>query len=241
MNGAVAGPWRQWRRAGVAFAVVAVATLGVAGAELRFGDPRPSGHVVRPAPTATPTTPGTGTPSPTTQPDPPPAFRCWTGARVATLDDCSDPTGAAGLAWVFPSLDLDACTDRLVTEESPMLRQLYECRVPVAGRTVTVAYAEWRSAADALDYYDAQSPRRVSIRGKGGRPLRFGWLDVTASGAYTGALAYTDAPFSVAVTAPDEATRIAAAHDVVRLRPTAELRGVPLGDPPEGPVTGSRR
>jgi hypothetical protein len=236
----MSGPPRgHWRRAALGFALVAVAATVLAFAELARDQPQRTGRAVSTTTTtqvptsAPPTTEPTTTPTtaPATSPTEPgssPAFRCWTGRKVATLDDCPEPSGGAGLAWVFPSLDLDACTDMLATETARQLRQLYECRARVAGRDVTISYVEWRSGADAIDFYDRQSPRRVAIRGRGGRPLRFGWLDVTASGESTGALAYTDAPFSVFVTAPDAATRSAVGHDLIRLRPTAELRGVPL-------------
>ncbi|MCW2765070.1 MAG: hypothetical protein JWO11_1029 [Nocardioides sp.] len=220
------GPRRQWRHAGAAFGLVALATAVLAGTELARNDPPSAGSA------ATPSAPTASVPSstpPATEPGPAPAFRCWNGSEAAALADCPEPTGAAGLAWVFPSLDLDRCTDLLATESAPQLRQLYECRVPLDGRHVSIAYAEWRSSADAIDYYDAQSARRVSIRGAAGRPLRFGWLYDTGAGEVSGALAYTDAPFSVLVRAPDAATRSAAGHDVIRLRPTSELRGVPLG------------
>lgn len=230
------GPPRgHWRRAALGFGLVALATAVLAGAELSRDEPRGIGRVVSSSPT--PTSPSTSATPPTIPPqttpptaEPTPEFRCWTGASVVGLDDCPEPSGPTGLAWVFPSLDLDRCTDMLANETVRRLHQLYECHARVDGRRVTISYVEWRSSADAIDFYDRRSPRRVSIRGAGGRPLRFGWLDVTATGEYTGALAYTDAPFSVLVTAPDAATRSAAGHDLIRLRPTAELRGVPLPD-----------
>jgi hypothetical protein len=229
---------RQWRRAGIAFAAVALATGVVAGVEMSKDDP--SAGASR-SPSAGPTSSAASgvspTPTPTTSPSvsvspggaADPTFRCWTGRAVTSADRCPEPTGPAGLAWVFPSFDADSCTDLLAARPSPRLRQLYECEVDVAGTPVTVDYAEWRSVADAVDYYDSWGTRRVTIRGAGGRPLRFGWLDETPGGSYLGALAYTDAPYSVSLTAPDEATRTRAAHDAIRLRPTSELGGVPIG------------
>lgn len=241
MTGASAGHRHQWRRAGVAFALVATATAVVAGVELTRDDAPGQNEVVAsgggvPGSGASTTPPSSGSPEPSTSPsatsDPshPPVrtYRCWTGRRVADAEECPEPTGVAGLAWVFPSLDPEACVDMLATRSSPRLRELYECEVDVAGSPVTVDYVEWRSTADALDYYDGWGARRVSIRGAGGRPLRFGWLDTTPGGSYVGALAYTDAPFSVSVTAPDAATRSRAGDEVIRLRPTAHLSGVPI-------------
>ncbi|MCW2797578.1 hypothetical protein [Nocardioides sp.] len=234
MTGHFLGPRRQWRRAGAAFGLVAVATAVLAGVELTRDDPQPSGATSTPSasssqspPSAPPTSTQPSVPDPTGA-DPAAQFRCWTGARVASLDGCAEPNGAAGLAWVFPSLDPAACTNQLAAAPVPQLRQLYECRARAAGQDVNITYVEWRSVADALNYFDAKSPRRVTIRGPRGRPLRFSWVYVTPPGDYTGALSYTDAPFSVVVRAPDAASRSAAEHDLIRLRRTAELTGVPL-------------
>jgi hypothetical protein len=242
VTGGTAGHRHPGRRAGAAFALVAIATAVVAGVEVSR-DGSPAGETVQasggspdgsPSATASPTSSPSPEPSaspsatPTRSHEPPTSYRCWSGSKVAAADECPTLNGVAGLTWVFPSLDPEACTNRLATDPSPRLRQLYECEVDVAGSRVTVDYVEWRSIADALDYYDAWGTRRVSIRGAGGRPLRFGWLMTTPGGSYVGALAYTDAPYSVSVTAPDEATRARAAREVIRLRPTARLTGVPL-------------
>lgn len=240
MTGATAGHRRQWRRAGVSFALVAVATAVVAGVEVSH-DGSPSGENVHASggspdggasATSSPTASVSAEPSssPTRSHPPAAAYRCWNGGRVAELDECTAPTGVAGLAWVFPSLEPEACTNLLLHRSSPMVRALYECEVEVAGSPVTVDYVEWRSIADALDYYDAWGTRRMPIRGGGGRPLRFGWLRTTPEGQYVGALAYTDAPFSVSVTAPDEAARTRAVRKAIRLRATADLSGVPIRD-----------
>jgi hypothetical protein len=242
MTGATAGHRGQWRRAGIAFAAVAVATAVVAGVEVsRDGSPegesvQASGGTPEGDASGTATSTSSASPEPSSSPSATPTrshqpaatYRCWNGSKVASADECPTLNGVAGLTWVFPSLDPQSCTDRLATDPSPRLRQVYECEVEVAGSRVTVDYVEWRSIADALDYYDAWGTRRVSIRGAGGRPLRFGWLLTTPGGSYVGALAYTDAPYSVSVTAPDAATRTRAAHRAIRLRSTAQLTGVPI-------------
>ena len=41
-----------------------------------------------------------------------PTVECWNGAVVAKAAECSQPTGEAGLQWVFPSFHPDECLER---------------------------------------------------------------------------------------------------------------------------------
>lgn len=221
------------RRTPIALLVIAAlvaAAIGAGGVVLLLGDAddtKDSSAEDRRA-DAAPPSPASSAPATaaTTSPETSAAerFRCWDGATVTRLAACSLPTGAAGLAWVFPSADDESCSIdagiRRVAEA--------ECAPLVEGAAVRFHYSEWRSRAEMEAYYGENE-----IASVGGPP---GHEDLTAvqvisrdsSVDYKVAIYYTDpsAPWSVTIYAADEAQYFAAVG-LLEALPFQRLRGEP--------------
>ncbi|MBC9732320.1 hypothetical protein [Nocardioides marmotae] len=155
--------------------------------------------------------------------------RCWDGS---TSDDgvegCSRPRGLDGLAWVFPSVDLDdrACTG---VEEGRIAR--WTCRARAGGEPVTLTYAavpDARKAVRRLDRTYADGDR-APARAEDGSVNRWVWRlsEPDESGRWLLTSAYREHPYSVRVAAPSARARDLALRELVEHRDPAEVRGVP--------------
>ena len=207
--------------------------VGAGGAVLLFADDddSPSDTSVRDRGTgaeADPTTDvepsGATDPSPTeTETTEPATFRCWDGGPpVARPADCTPPSGAAGMAWVFPSSTGATCS----TDTGAQRASEAECAPAVGDTAVRFHYSEWRSRAALETYYGGNTV--AGIAAPDGR------ADLTAvqvvsrdsSVGYKVAIYYADpsALWAVTIYAADESQYLAAVDQLV-VRPFPQLRG----------------
>lgn len=82
------------------------------------------------------------------------AYRCWDGARKASLSGCSMPTGDAGLRHVFPGVG----NCRHQTPGS-LHRALLVCNY----NGVQINLAQYPSVQDAFDYYERSFGQRPAV------------------------------------------------------------------------------
>ncbi|WP_322937171.1 zinc ribbon domain-containing protein [Nocardioides bizhenqiangii] len=153
----------------------------------------------------------------------PPTFQCWDGgAAVTRLADCAAPTGAAGLAWVFPSSTGASCS----TEAGAQRASEAGCAPVVGGATVRFHYSEWRSRAALETYYASNTVAVIAAPDGRGDLVALQVESRDSSVGYKVAIYYTDpsAPWSVTIYAADEAEYLAAV-DQLAMRPFPQLRG----------------
>lgn len=153
----------------------------------------------------------------------PPTFQCWDGGPAVTrIADCTPPSGAAGMAWVFPSSTGATCT----TDAGAQRASEAECAPTVGDESVRFHYSEWRSRSALETYYGGNAVARIGSPG--------GRADLTAvqvvsrdsSVGYKVAIYYADvsALWSVTIYAADEA-QYRTAIDQLVMRPLRQLRG----------------
>jgi hypothetical protein len=136
---------------------------------------------------------------------------CWDGARAASQQDCTTPTGQRGLATVFPSLTAECVAVEPKIAEKV---EVFECQ----HRDYLLRFTRWEPSYDWLAYYDAEN----GVPGTewdvedvvAGRQ----WLSFENSPDETDpwqwSAAYDDFPFSVSIESPDEAGRRAGILEV---------------------------
>lgn len=153
----------------------------------------------------------------------PASYRCWHGGPPVTrLVDCAPPSGAAGLAWVFPSSDESTCSPSVGVQRAAEV----DCSPLVDGDPVRFHYSEWRSRTALENYYGGNTV--ATIASPGGRgDLTAARVESRASDVgYKVAVYYADstAVWSVTIYAADEAQYLAAV-DLLEARPFRQLRG----------------
>jgi len=89
----------------------------------------------------------------TTTSRPAPPITCWDGTRVATRNTCTLPTGAKGMAWVYPTIDADNTTCVVVPAEKDVA-EAWSCTF-TDGTIGTVLYERWADATAANARYPA--------------------------------------------------------------------------------------
>ncbi|WP_183099543.1 hypothetical protein [Nocardioides pelophilus] len=217
-------------------AAVVAALIGAGGVVLLFGgdDDRTSdtatdrGDRDRVATDAagTPTTVATETTDEAVT-DEPATFRCWNGgAPVMRLATCPPPSGADGMAWVFPSSTGGTCTSDAGVQRASEV----DCAPVVGGGAVRFHYSEWRTRAALETYYGSNTV--AGIASPGGRD------DLTAAQVesrdpdvgYKVAIYFSDPAglWSVTIYAADEAQYQAALAEL-EVRPFRQLRGKRAG------------
>lgn len=203
--------------------VAALVLAGGAYAAKTIGDDDadPGGQVQTPpsgGPTTPPATESTEPADPEeTTDDPAAVVRCWDGSRADTVDECTEPRGARGIQWVFPSLDTTKCT-KDKTETRP---QIWACSARLGdGTEITLNYSQWNDLDEGLSYYRGQSYDETPWPGG-----RVRWLIISAAGEYKAAVMYRDEPWSVTIYAPNGDARDRALAKLVKMRPGDELRG----------------
>ncbi|GAA1910344.1 hypothetical protein GCM10009737_09690 [Nocardioides lentus] len=139
--------------------------------------------------------------------------RCWTGRPAAGADECPEgpDDSPTAFAWVFPAVELDACTS--VQQPRRLIRS---CEVG----DLRIALSRWENVGAARTYYetDMTSP---PVPEEGGRLLWRGFS--TTEMTYKSAVMYADHPWSMTVYGPTrEATD--AGHLRYRMRPARTLR-----------------
>lgn len=147
---------------------------------------------------------------------------CWDG-RLAIDVPCPEPTGTAGLAWVFPTFDrvrLD-CVDELELHPEYTRPAMWTCEQAVGGRPVQVTYSEVTGTEDALRFLDrlhGPDARRTERSAYAWRATQ------TPSGSWVTSLLLRDLPFAVTVTATQRSDAARALARRVEVRPPAERR-----------------
>ena len=179
---------------------------------------------------------GTPTPDPATTADPSPsgstagsAYTCWDGDAAASLDECGNPEGRAGLEWVFPSLAGQRCVDRPPPAGSgnPDLRILCVDKLP-DGTRVQIGYFEWPEVGAGYDYYEGDGLERTDVEDASGEVAAWQWFGAGDTAGKAVAM-YAAEPLSVAITVADPERRREVLDTLVAARPVDQLRGVPAG------------
>ena len=138
------------------------------------------------------------------EPEPPPEVTCWDGGVVEGADECTMPSGQAGLRWVFPTFHpgRDDCVDVLVSHPEYARPAMYECDFKVAGRWVKVAYMQLAGVDPARRFFEKSFPEsdRERVRTAEGAAYRYVWRQRTDDG-FELATMYTDFPYAVSITA----------------------------------------
>ncbi len=158
------------------------------------------------------------TPSPTPAP-PPPTYECWDGTGTDGPEECSEPSGVAGLAWVYK--DPSGCV-----QEGGSANRLtvLTCGFSAPGGRATITYTHWSSVAAAKGFFrDEYAARPDAWRSWG-----FRWSKSTPKREVVQRRVhlYRDGPYSVLVKGDSERA-FTSALDAVRYRKPGKLRGRP--------------
>ena len=126
---------------------------------------------------------------------------CWDG-RVMEAADCSTPSGAPGLLWVYPSFKHDSATCRRVARPlSPRKVLAYFCPFNPENPDAGIRYSEWVSASAARKIitrdFRPWGEQDVALDG-------YTWSvwireDRDEQGTFSTGVAYRDWPFSAEV------------------------------------------
>ncbi len=216
-------------------ATVVAALIGAGGAVLLFGgdDDSPSDTSAEDRADRRDDVDGsTGAgPSAPTDPSPaetettePPTFRCWDGGTANRLEACPQPSGAGGMAWVFPSSTGATCS----TEAGSQRASEAECAPAVGDATVRFHYSEWRSREALETYYGANTVAVIEAPDGRADLSAVQVVSRDSSVGYKVAIYYADpsARWSVTIYAADEAQYLAAIDELV-MRPFGKLLGRP--------------
>ena len=146
---------------------------------------------------------------------------CWDGTTKAA-EDCTSPTGRAGLRWVFPSFKPDLLGCRNVLLEHPEFKRptMFECDGAVPTGRVTITYSELSAVPAGRAYLEKEygvAPEEIDD----GRLL---WTDSGATdGIYEADVMYAEAPFAVEVRARSAQVRDDALDSLIRFRPADHI------------------
>lgn len=156
---------------------------------------------------------------------------CWDGTSVAAASDCSEPRGADGLAWVFPTFDREEldCVDELIAHPEYTRPEMWTCQQAVGGRPVSVTYSQVSAVPEALRFFDKRHGRdaRSRTRSTGRAAAVYTWTpSATPDGRWEASLLLRDAPFAVSVVAATRSDASRALTRRVRVRPPGG-RGAP--------------
>jgi hypothetical protein len=127
---------------------------------------------------------------------------CWDDRQVESVDECSAPTGAAGLRWVFPSFHPNGETCRDVLDEEPDRLGMWECDKVVDEHQATVTYIHLAGVASARRFFDRRfdGQQREEVHTAEGELSRYVWRQ--PSGARSELVTmYVDHPYAVHIRA----------------------------------------
>ena len=157
----------------------------------------------------------TPTPQPAPEPEPEPTYRCWNGAETMGPDDCTLPTGTAGLAWVYPGL-------RGCREEGSLSGRVTTvvCAYDTADGPGELRLIEWSSSSAANQSYREKY-------GKTARPWRSSWGYTWVARTQRTNL-YGDGPFSATAKGGNKRVKNRMLDRLDYRRPR-DLRGQPIG------------
>jgi hypothetical protein len=152
--------------------------------------------------------------------------QCWDGEPAATVAGCSAPTDVAGLAWVFPASDDDACEAEGPGQATKVVQRY--CPMALAdGGDVQIHYSQWRDYDWMADHYEAE--RLAEDFGVGRSDLAA--FAVEAPDRLQKVVLFyldADAPFAVTVYA-DSKPDLYAAVGLLMIRAHDQLRGLAPG------------
>ncbi|HET9422703.1 MAG TPA: hypothetical protein VFO49_16295, partial [Nocardioides sp.] len=157
-------------------------------------------------------------------PEPPPTVAdvtCWDGT-TRPAEDCTTPSGRAGLRWIFPSFKPDLLGCRNVLLEHPEFRRptMFECEGSVPSGRVTITYSELNGVAGGRAYLEKEygvAPDEIDDE-------RLQWTDSgVTDGIYESDVMYADAPFAVEVRARSAQARDDALDALIRFRPADHI------------------
>ncbi len=156
---------------------------------------------------------------------------CWNGEPAAALADCSNPEGAEGLAWAFPSFDIDDpdCVEEIPTV--PTKSQVFFCESSFRGARIQYRYSLWNNIEAARRHYSRLfpgEPATVQSRKSAARRI---WRDGERDqqGLFGLSSAYVEWPFSVSIDAETIVAREWAFRQVA-FRPEAQMTGIRDGN-----------
>jgi serine/threonine protein kinase len=137
------------------------------------------------------------------------SVRCWDARLVASIQECTTPSGAAGLAWVLPSLNPQnpECLSKgsAIDGKSTVV----VCPFQFRGARGLLRYTEWDSVDSARRHYAdvyPDEPREVESTASAPR-LVWRLTDRSAQNRFRMSSAYVDWPFSISVEADSLAAR----------------------------------
>ena len=174
------------------------------------GDPTPSGSPSDPVPS-----PETSSSAPVAR------FRCWDGAEVVSLSECTQPAGRPGLEYVYPSMAGQDCRS---IDSSDVIGQvlLVQCVDYLEdGSPVTIDYALWETVAAAVAHYDEEGLTRAETSEV------YGWSGLTRDG-YNAVGLYKSDPLSTSYYADSPEGLAEAMNGLVQGQPPGEVRGEPI-------------
>lgn len=151
-----------------------------------------------------------------------PEVTCWDGSRTAA-GACPLPTGADGLAWVYPSFDPDdeACTNVLVAHPEYRRPTMWTCETDIHDRPLRITYSELTGVASGLAYHEKlfADGKKSAFPGPRGTVDTYVWRQPEpVDGWYRMASMYVDYPYAVLIEATTLRDRDRAYRDLVRQR-----------------------
>ena len=153
--------------------------------------------------------------------------RCWDGTAAAGLDDCSEPSGAAGVAWAIPSLDLEdpRCAEGQGVVEGKDV--VVACEFQSRGARGIIRYSSWSSPEKAAAHYRRELDASGRLVVEPGSAPRLVWRtdSRTPQGFYKLASSYVGWPFSVSVEASTRAALLVGERSL-RFRAMSEMSGI---------------
>lgn len=152
-----------------------------------------------------------------------PEVTCWNGS-TATLEECPEPRGRAGLRWVFPSFTPgdSRCSEvrRRARDEARPLE--FACQSSFDQRPLTITYSARTSLEQGLAFIERSSGVEGEPDADGER-LVFRSPRADDDGLFRVTVAYAEHPYSVTVAAPTADVRDTALDELVRFRPADGL------------------
>lgn len=156
---------------------------------------------------------------------------CWDGL-VRVSAECTFPSGAKGLRYVWPSLRRAGSSCRDVSKDRPESRrvEVWECRVRAGEANVTITYSEFTSTAAGLRFHQRIYGADVrEAKADDESAARYVWRDAGDGRADDTEVAsmYVRFPYAVSVRAPTRPIRDQALRTLVEFRPATDFRTRP--------------
>ena len=152
-------------------------------------------------------------------------YACWDAAPAASLSECSQPEGRAGLEYVFPSMAGQDCR-RINDFDAAGRLLLFQCFGTLAdGTSIRINYSQWDAVGSAVEHYDGKGLTRSEGAGV------IGWSEESdgPDGLRNAAFGFDEEPFTASWYAPTPGQLTEALNSgVVSGRSVDEVRGEPV-------------